>query len=150
MEAFDSYELNGRKVIIVSRDYYAFLSLESNKRKGMNDRYREYLLSDEWKSIRLTIIEDREQCERCGSDYKLQIHHKNYDNIFNELDSDLELLCKRCHLLQHNLLKPRKPKTKWGCKRKAKWAKDEKRRIKVLTDMKNARNLQAKFLNGMI
>ena len=30
-------------------------------------------------------------------DQDLHVHHKNYQNIGAELDSDLEVLCRRCH-----------------------------------------------------
>ena len=33
-------------------------------------------------------------CERCYSRGPLQIHHLHYDNLYNELPQDLEVLCK--------------------------------------------------------
>lgn len=66
-------------------------------------KYYSYLKSSKWKSIRNSIIEDRKRCERCYSIQELQVHHKTYENVFNEKDEDLELLCKSCHRKEHNL-----------------------------------------------
>lgn len=67
----------------------------------MNIEYKQYLLSNEWLSIRLDILTSRKVCERCGSKKRLQVHHKHYRNIFNEEPEDLELLCDRCHKKEH-------------------------------------------------
>jgi hypothetical protein len=46
-------------------------------------------------------------CERCGKDLKYAkhgywcVHHKDH-NRDNNIDSNFELLCKRCHQLEHN------------------------------------------------
>ena len=46
-------------------------------------------------------------CERCGKDledatrWKWCVHHKDHDHSNHEL-SNLELLCKRCHQLEHS------------------------------------------------
>ncbi len=73
--------------------------------------YNKYLKSAKWKSIRLYILEDRNhKCERCGSFpslNNLHVHHKTYERIFNELPTDLELLCKDCHEKEHGI-KPKK------------------------------------------
>jgi hypothetical protein len=37
------------------------------------------------------------KCERCESQFKLDLHHKNYERLGKELLSDLELLCQGCH-----------------------------------------------------
>lgn len=31
----------------------------------------------------------------------LEVHHLNYERLGAELDEDLELLCKRCHTIEH-------------------------------------------------
>jgi 5-methylcytosine-specific restriction endonuclease McrA len=40
-------------------------------------------------------------CERCGSDYRITIHHKD-GNPFNNQLENLEVLCWNCHSLVHN------------------------------------------------
>jgi len=67
-----------------------------------NSKYRKYLQTKEWKLIsneckRLA----NHKCNRCGATDNLQAHHKSYENVFNELQSDLECLCKACHEKEH-------------------------------------------------
>lgn len=66
-----------------------------------NKQYKQYLQSKEWVDIRVSLIESRKCCERCGNRKGLQVHHKTYKNIFNEEPSDLELLCSGCHQKEH-------------------------------------------------
>ena len=38
------------------------------------------------------------RCERCkDSEANLELHHKTYERLGSELDSDVELLCGACH-----------------------------------------------------
>lgn len=76
-------------------------SREIDKEFNETDRYKEYLLSKNWKIIRNDIIAERVCCKCCGSKENLQVHHKTYKNIFNELPTDLELLCASCHVKRH-------------------------------------------------
>ena len=64
-------------------------------------RYYEYLLSKEWTEIKIEMLIKYPECQRCGNKYQLQIHHKNYDHVFNEEPEDLEVLCKGCHIEEH-------------------------------------------------
>lgn len=42
------------------------------------------------------------KCERCGADKRLQSHHKEYpDNWFDSTEEMLEVVCSRCHRLEH-------------------------------------------------
>jgi hypothetical protein len=60
--------------------------------------YRQYLKSSWWQQKRIQILErDKYQCTICSSKEDLQVHHKNYNNLWQELDSDLITLCKGCH-----------------------------------------------------
>lgn len=82
----------------------------------MNDKYKQYLRSEEWANIKVDLITLRgNRCQRCGKKKalsKLQVHHKTYKNIFLENPEDLELVCAPCHMAEHNLLKPKKAKVK--------------------------------------
>lgn len=67
-----------------------------------NREYKQYLKSDTWKWLRSKILFDRNYtCERCGSRKRLEVHHKTYTRIFHEIPNDLEVLCYRCHCIQH-------------------------------------------------
>lgn len=62
--------------------------------------YQKYLNSPEWKEKRKEIFEKRKGiCELCGEklENKYHVHHDNYNNLGNEKESDLILLCENCH-----------------------------------------------------
>ena len=69
----------------------------------MKEEYNEFINSDEWKSKKEKIIEERGlYCEKCENfefnKSKLHLHHKNYDKEFGmEADEDLILVCENCH-----------------------------------------------------
>lgn len=67
-----------------------------------DSRYKEYLLSEDWTKKRSVILErDEYACRVCNSTTGLQVHHKTYDNIYQEPLGDLITLCKSCHELFH-------------------------------------------------
>jgi hypothetical protein len=78
--------------------------------------YKDYLKSNEWKLVKLDIIQQRgNRCERCKEQRQvniLHLHHKTYVRLFNERLSDLELLCPKCHMAEHGIKdkKSKKPK----------------------------------------
>lgn len=57
--------------------------------------------------IRKTIKEDRRFCNRCGKDlinasrWHWCVHHIDHDRS-NNSNENLELLCKRCHQIEHD------------------------------------------------
>jgi len=87
----------------------------------MNKEYLNYLNSKEWSEMKLDLIQSRgckcEQCNRGKLPNKLQLHHKTYERIFNELPSDLILLCARCHMKQHIDIIPKKVLVKVGLRK---------------------------------
>jgi len=65
--------------------------------------HKVYLRSNYWKRRREEKLkQDDYTCVLCGNKDKLVIHHLNYYNLWSELDSDLQTLCKACHFKQHN------------------------------------------------
>jgi len=74
------------------------------KQKTHKEKYHEYLLSEKWASLRIKkIAEAGGKCQMCNKNVSLQVHHRTYDNIFNEKLSDLIVLCKYCHKKFHNI-----------------------------------------------
>lgn len=64
--------------------------------------YGDYLASAEWAVKRDHAIRlAGGRCAVCNSGKSLQVHHRTYDRIGNELPSDLLVLCKGCHELFH-------------------------------------------------
>lgn len=64
--------------------------------------YKEYLQSPQWKAIsKLAIQKAGFRCQLCNREGKLNVHHKTYENIFNEEMEDLIVLCEICHTRFH-------------------------------------------------
>lgn len=69
--------------------------------------YREYLSSKRWRLKRQQALDHYGCiCGRCGSTVLLQVHHKTYKRLGCELMSDLEILCRDCHVAEHQHEKP--------------------------------------------
>jgi HNH endonuclease len=75
-------------------------------------QYAEYLKSGHWLALVHTVRCARRVCERCGTDaptalreygQTLNVHHLNYARLGAELQTDLVLLCWRCHMKEHGL-----------------------------------------------
>ena len=63
--------------------------------------YSKYLKSDEWCEKRDKILKERKVCELCEDAENLHVHHLTYENLHNEKEEDLILLCKSCHFAVH-------------------------------------------------
>tara|TARA_Y100000310_G_scaffold184952_1_gene185047 strand:- start:128 stop:520 length:393 start_codon:yes stop_codon:yes gene_type:complete len=78
------------------------------KKMNKKDKYREYLASPEWKAKRQdTFYKQGKVCRVCGNKKGLQIHHRRYRHqgksiLGNELNANLLVICKRCHMLWHH------------------------------------------------
>jgi hypothetical protein len=68
--------------------------------------YQDYLRSEHWQSTKLRKLESvNYKCEISGQDSFLHVHHKTYDNLGCELDSDLIVLHQDVHNLFHKHFK---------------------------------------------
>lgn len=64
--------------------------------------YQLYLRSPEWRERRKRAIERADgACQLCASKERLNVHHRTYARLGNEGDSDLTVLCRRCHARFH-------------------------------------------------
>lgn len=63
----------------------------------MNENYKSYLRSPEWREKRKEFLEDENyECEICG-EKATQVHHLNYDCLGEEEREDVEVCCGNCH-----------------------------------------------------
>lgn len=84
-------------------------------------KYQKYLKSAEWKIIREKVItRDKNLCQECKTKNAEEVHHKTYENLYNEPLEDLVSLCKSCHLEAHRII-----------------AREEMRKIKLLIEQNN-------------
>ena len=73
---------------------YRFLSKETK---------RQHLQSVYWKALRKQRLAlAKHKCELCGTKYNLHLHHITYRRLTIELITDVRILCKECHQLQHD------------------------------------------------
>ena len=60
--------------------------------------YAEYLRTPEWRRERNRVLRRaRFKCERCPSRRFLSVHHRTYERLGCERDTDLVVLCATCH-----------------------------------------------------
>lgn len=66
--------------------------------------YKQYLKTSHWQAKRREVLEwAGHSCQLCNSKKILHVHHRNYDNLWNEQLSDLIVLCKKCHEKHHDI-----------------------------------------------
>jgi hypothetical protein len=87
--------------------------------REFNAKLKEYYKSKHWRKFVKDILEPMDtECEIChGKRWKTNrkkekkinrafcIHHKHYRSLFNEKREDVNLMCRRCHNLAHDILK---------------------------------------------
>ena len=83
--------------IFSSGQLYPEFKRKKRRPKGTTS-YTEYLKSKAWyvKRDQIKSLKNN-KCEKCGSIRNLQVHHKTYKRLGNELLTDLQLLCDLCH-----------------------------------------------------
>jgi len=71
--------------------------------------YKKYLASPDWQARRNKALDRAgHKCQVCSRRMGLDVHHNSYERLGHEVDTDLTVLCRRCHDLYHNCLpKPR-------------------------------------------
>lgn len=66
--------------------------------------YAKYLQTPEWADRRARkITEAGSRCQLCNSEKRLEVHHRTYERRGAELDSDLTVLCRKCHEKFHDI-----------------------------------------------
>jgi hypothetical protein len=65
--------------------------------------YQEYLRTPEWRRRRERKLDQADlRCQFCNRHHRsLNVHHRTYENLGEELDGDLIVLCRACHSTFH-------------------------------------------------
>jgi hypothetical protein len=62
------------------------------------DDYRRALRSPYWRALRKRLLPKDNACSNCGQcQHVLELHHKTYERLGQELDDDVVFLCPLCH-----------------------------------------------------
>jgi len=72
--------------------------------KSWKQLYKEYLQSDDWKNKRKKKLLKKRRCAICSETKNLDVHHIFYKNWYDVENSDLRVLCRRCHYKTHDLM----------------------------------------------
>lgn len=73
-------------------------------------KYNDFLNTPYWKAVAYEVKRKRNfRCELCGSNNKLAVHHKTYENHGKEhiswvMKNDLIVLCDSCHKKFHDIV----------------------------------------------
>ncbi len=66
------------------------------------ETYTDYLKTEHWKNTRSNLLATHHySCCVCNKKSYLQVHHATYDNVGNEKDTDLLIVCKKHHYEFH-------------------------------------------------
>ena len=64
--------------------------------------YRQYLQTAHWRTTRNCALKRAHyRCSKCATKRDLEVHHLSYARLGAELDSDLQVVCRGCHLGLH-------------------------------------------------
>jgi hypothetical protein len=67
--------------------------------------YAEYLQTAHWQRVRTLALEQAgHSCDLCARGARLEVHHRTYERIGFERQSDLIVLCHDCHSDFHRSL----------------------------------------------
>lgn len=82
-----------------------------------SEEYEEYLNSITWKNKRKkALARAGYECEACNANENLEVHHLTYERFGYERQSDLKVLCKRCHEIADNERRWRSRINGWALK----------------------------------
>ncbi len=90
-----------RQLLFLKRDEESLLY---HRLKSL--KYTDYLFTSYWRAIRSEVLRmHRHSCTRCDSQQNLQVHHRSYEGVYKDhlYLHNLEVLCGRCHGLEHNV-----------------------------------------------
>ncbi len=115
MSDFDVY-IEGNELLDLNEIYFSTdvdeLPEESRFEVHCREDYIRYLKTPHWTRRRAhAILRAGRRCEylisgqRCHCSSPLQVHHKNYQHLWEELNTDLQVLCRTHHIVVELLKK---------------------------------------------
>lgn len=71
--------------------------------RSRRTNYVKYIKSEAWISKSRKWRKETPNCELCGSDQRLECHHKHYKTLGKETREDILVVCHQCHCKLHNV-----------------------------------------------
>ena len=99
-------DIHARRVALQQAEQYARKERRARRQRIPKQRrgeawkawYLRYLRSPHWLDLRAAALDQAgHQCQHCGRKSMLEVHHKTYKRLRQELLADLEVLCGPCH-----------------------------------------------------
>lgn len=85
--------------------------VEDKTPNEINDRreyYRTvYLKTEHWRNLKRWKLKMISACEFCQSESNLDVHHRHYKNLYDVSETDLAVLCRKCHDDLHSAIDPK-------------------------------------------
>ncbi len=114
----DKLNANAKELAIVNRKALRKATLTKARKEvyintieNQNEAHFIYLQSLEWKETkRLILLKRGYYCENIDCKkhvtnlFNLHLHHLTYEDLFNEYEEDLMLLCRECHEDEHGII----------------------------------------------
>jgi hypothetical protein len=113
--------------------------------------YTEYLHTAEWRRTRAAALLRAGNC--CALDVthtdRLEVHHRSYERLGEELASDLTVLCRACHRLHHKEYgRPRRQSTPPPRRRPARVERGISAKLVAEADERRMPSLLRRLLGG--
>ena len=90
----------------IAAEEYERKKLWYNEKRRQHRQYEDYINnSPKWRRIRLRVLDRCNRlCECCLIEPASQVHHLNYNFLYDEVAWDLKGVCRKCHLKIHGRL----------------------------------------------
>jgi len=77
-----------------------------HEKREKHHKYEVYInMSSDWQlRRRLVLRRCNNLCEACLINTATQVHHENYNSLYNEIAWDLKGVCKNCHQKIHGVI----------------------------------------------
>ena len=118
--------------------------------------YNKYIKSAKWKNKKKEVFKERgKECEQCGDQHYIHVHHLTYERLGDENLEDLQILCYQCHMSKHDkyfnkFVLNKKPTLKKQKNNKAKTHKKLKtNKLKKIATTKKEKEIQLELCNKL-
>lgn len=106
IEQYDKIQRESQKKYLIKKGVKVGVGSGGLTGSGKDNPYYRNGIACVFGKMRKRIKDERRYCERCNKDlkdvtkYHWCIHHKDHDRT-NNVPDNFELLCKRCHQIEH-------------------------------------------------